>query len=60
MGRDVTHMISSTRRYTKSECSETFKNRRFKTSEWFLILDRRTHVIAETVLTKDSASLSIV
>jgi len=37
------------RRYTKSECWEAFK-----TSEWFLKLDRRSHMIAETVLTKDN------
>src|ERR1700693_1729259 len=37
------------RRYTKSECWEAFK-----TSEWFLRLDRRSHMIAETVLTKDN------
>jgi len=36
-------------RYTKSECWEAFK-----TSEWFLKLDRRSHMIAETVLTKDN------
>jgi alkylresorcinol/alkylpyrone synthase len=37
------------RRYTKAECWEAFK-----TSEWFLRLDRRSHLIAETVLTKDN------
>ncbi|MEO8008979.1 MAG: 3-oxoacyl-[acyl-carrier-protein] synthase III C-terminal domain-containing protein [Betaproteobacteria bacterium] len=37
------------RRYTKSECWEAFK-----TSEWFLKLDRRSHMIAEMVLTKDN------
>ena len=37
------------RRYSKSECWEAFK-----TSEWFLKLDRRSHMIAETVLTKDN------
>ena len=37
------------RRYTKSDCWEAFK-----TSEWFLKLDRRSHMIAETVLTKDN------
>ena len=37
------------RRYTKSECWEAFKS-----SEWFLKLDRRSHMIAETVLTKDN------
>jgi alkylresorcinol/alkylpyrone synthase len=37
------------RRYTKSECWEAFK-----ASEWFLKLDRRSHMIAETVLTKDN------
>jgi 3,5-dihydroxyphenylacetyl-CoA synthase len=45
-------------RYTKSECWEAFK-----TSEWFMKLDRRSHMIAETVLTKDngieSRSLSL-
>ena len=37
------------RRYTKSECWEAFR-----TSEWFLKLDRRSHMLAETVLTKDN------
>ena len=37
------------RRYTKTECWEAFK-----TSDWFQKLDRRSHVIAETVLTKDN------
>ena len=37
------------RRYGKSECWEAFK-----TSEWFKKLDRRAHMIAETVLTKDN------
>ena len=37
------------RRYTKSECWEAFK-----TSEWFRKLDRRSHMIAETVLKKDN------
>ena len=37
------------RRYTKSECWEAFK-----TSEWFMQLDRRSHMIAETVLTNDN------
>src|ERR1035437_7373347 len=36
-------------RYTKAECWEAFK-----TSEWFMKLDRRSHMIAETVLTKDN------
>ncbi len=35
--------------YSKAECWEAFK-----TSDWFLKLDRRAHVIAETVLTKDN------
>lgn len=37
------------RRYTKAECWEAFK-----TSEWFRKLDRRSHMIAETVLKKDN------
>ncbi len=37
------------RRYTKTECWEAFK-----ASEWFQKLDRRSHMIAETVLTKDN------
>jgi 3,5-dihydroxyphenylacetyl-CoA synthase len=37
------------RRYSKSECWEAFK-----TSDWFARLDRRAHIIAETVLTKDN------
>jgi alkylresorcinol/alkylpyrone synthase len=37
------------RRYTKSECWEAFK-----ASEWFRKLDRRSHMIAETVLKKDN------
>jgi 3,5-dihydroxyphenylacetyl-CoA synthase len=37
------------RRYTKSECWEAFK-----TSEWFRRLDRRSHMVAETVLTKEN------
>lgn len=36
-------------RYTKAECWEAFK-----TSEWFRKLDRRSHMIAETVLKKDN------
>jgi predicted naringenin-chalcone synthase len=36
-------------RYSKAECWEAFK-----TSAWFLKLDRRAHTIAETVLTKDN------
>jgi 3,5-dihydroxyphenylacetyl-CoA synthase len=36
-------------RYTKAECWEAFK-----TSGWFQKLDRRSHMIAETVLTKDN------
>ena len=45
-------------RYSKAECWEAFR-----TSDWFLKLDRRAHIIAETVLTKDngieSRSLSV-
>jgi alkylresorcinol/alkylpyrone synthase len=37
------------RRYSKSECWEAFK-----TSEWFSRLDRRSHLIAENVLTRDN------
>lgn len=37
------------RRYSKAECWEAFK-----TSEWFRRLDRRSHMIAETVLKKDN------
>lgn len=37
------------RRYSKAECWEAFK-----TSEWFRKLDRRSHMIAETVLKKDN------
>lgn len=37
------------RRYGKAECWEAFR-----TSDWFLKLDRRAHLIAETVLTKDN------
>jgi polyketide synthase Type III len=37
------------RRYSKSECWEAFK-----TSDWFTKLDRRAHMIAETVLSKDN------
>lgn len=37
------------RRYTKAECWAAFA-----TSEWFGRLDRRSHVIAETVLTRDN------
>ena len=36
-------------RYSKAECWEAFK-----TSDWFRKLDRRSHIIAETVLTKDN------
>jgi len=36
-------------RYTKSECWEAFK-----ASAWFNRLDRRSHLIAETVLTRDN------
>jgi len=36
-------------RYSKAECWEAFR-----TSAWFLKLDRRAHVIAEAVLTKDN------
>ena len=36
-------------RYGKSECWEAFK-----ASEWFNRLDRRSHLIAETVLTSDN------
>ena len=46
------------RRYSKAECWEAFKS-----SDWFVKLDRRAHVIAETVLTRDngiaSRSLSV-
>ena len=35
--------------YSKAECWEAFK-----TSDWFLKLDRRAHAIAETVLTQDN------
>ena len=49
---------SPSRRYTKAECWKAFR-----ASEWFLKLDRRSHMIAETVLTKDngidSRSLSV-
>jgi 3,5-dihydroxyphenylacetyl-CoA synthase len=37
------------RRYTKAECWEAFKS-----SEWFQKLDRRSHVIAESVLSRDN------
>ena len=37
------------RRYTKAECWASFK-----TSDWFNKLDRRSHLIAETVLTRDN------
>ena len=37
------------RRYSKAECWEAFR-----TSDWFRKLDRRAHMIAETVLTKDN------
>ena len=40
---------SPPRRYTKAECWDAFR-----ASEWFLKLDRRSHMIAETVLTKDN------
>ncbi len=36
-------------RYSKAECWAAFK-----ASEWFRKLDRRSHIIAETVLTKDN------
>lgn len=39
--------------YSKAECWEAFK-----TSDWFLKLDRRAHMIAETVLTKDNGIAS--
>ena len=42
-----------TRRYSKAECWEAFK-----TSDWFLQLDRRAHMIAETVLMKDNGIAS--
>ncbi|HSV20182.1 MAG TPA: 3-oxoacyl-[acyl-carrier-protein] synthase III C-terminal domain-containing protein [Casimicrobiaceae bacterium] len=35
--------------YTKGECWDSFKR-----SDWFRKLDRRSHMIAETVLTKDN------
>jgi 3,5-dihydroxyphenylacetyl-CoA synthase len=41
------------RRYSKAECWEAFK-----TSDWFLKLDRRAHMIAETVLMKDNGIAS--
>lgn len=37
------------RSYSKAECWDAFK-----TSEWFLKLNRRSHMIAETVLKKDN------
>ncbi len=37
------------RRYTKTECWDSFRR-----SEWFRRLDRRSHIIAEAVLTKDN------
>ena len=37
------------RRYTKAECWDAFKS-----SAWFNRLDRRSHLIAETVLTRDN------
>jgi alkylresorcinol/alkylpyrone synthase len=37
------------RRYSKAECWEAFR-----ASEWFSRLDRRSHMIAETVLSKDN------
>jgi alkylresorcinol/alkylpyrone synthase len=40
-------------RYSKAECWEAFK-----TSDWFLKLDRRAHVLAETVLLKDNGIAS--
>ena len=40
---------SPSRRYTKAECWKAFR-----ASEWFSKLDRRSHMIAETVLTKDN------
>ena len=36
-------------RYTKSACWDAFTS-----SDWFMKLDRRSHVIAETVLTRDN------
>lgn len=36
-------------RYSKADCWEAFQK-----SDWFRKLDRRAHVIAETVLTKDN------
>ena len=41
------------RSYSKAECWEAFK-----TSDWFRKLDRRAHIIAETVLTKDNGIAS--
>ncbi len=41
------------RSYSKAECWEAFK-----ASDWFLKLDRRAHIIAETVLTKDNGIAS--
>ena len=40
---------SPPQRYSKAECWEAFKR-----SDWFLKLDRRAHIIAESVLTKDN------
>ena len=40
-------------RYSKAECWEAFK-----TSDWFLKLDRRAHTLAETVLLKDNGIAS--
>ena len=40
-------------RYSKSECWEAYKM-----SDWFRHLDRRSHMIAETVLTKDNGIAS--
>src|SRR4051794_9408971 len=37
------------RRYSKAECWQAFKD-----SIWFRKLDRRSHLIAETVLTRDN------
>src|SRR5436190_8821603 len=36
-------------RYSKSECWEAFRS-----SDWFNRLDRRSHMIAETVLSRDN------
>ena len=37
------------RRYTKADCWDAFRG-----SEWFARLDRRSHLIAENVLTRDN------